>query len=169
MILHGILFSLVMSCFILTVSGQHTDSSKFSNSAQKKWIRTATREMRNFNAGDSTVIILPKVVDYDGFYQISLRFTKPGIIHLNNNGWILFRFNSAHHDQVVGDITLAMDSSRKFYVNFGHVCGGIVRYNAFKPEALGSSGDFFEQFVSDTDTIHWKPLKKGRWIHLSSH
>jgi len=53
-----------------------------------------------------------------------------------------------------------MDNRKNLYYNEGHVCGGIIHFETTRLKELKTSKEFFTNFVSDTDGMIWKRIKK---------
>ena len=49
-----------------------------------------------------------------------------------------------------------MTNEGKTYVNYGHICGGLIHFYAISGEIPKSSNDFFTHFLSDTDDLKWQ-------------
>jgi len=150
--------TLIIAFLCSAVSAQHTDEAKFSAKEQQKWLKKSASEMARFIPDSSPGPIIPHITETDDFYQITYRLEGKGWINFANGAWIYMISSSAHTNPEVGDITLAMDDKKHFYINKSHVCGGIVHFQCRKRIILKSPNDFFNNFESDTDNIPWAPV-----------
>lgn len=101
-----------------------------------------------------------KRYDFGDSRKVSFRIVEYGLIKLENGDWVYIRTHSSHEDETVGDISLAISSDKKLYINYGHVCGGIINFQAYDIQTMISSEEFFRLCKSDTDDQSWEPYKK---------
>jgi len=82
-----------------------------------------------------------------------------GNVTCENGDIIRIVLHSSHTDKEIGDISVAIDTQMRIFVNAGHVCGGIVHFEAKDVLLAKDADDFFSRFVSDTDDKRWQRLK----------
>ncbi|MBW6491944.1 MAG: hypothetical protein K0B15_12205 [Lentimicrobium sp.] len=133
-------------------------SSRINEKASKKWLSETIREIKNFGPEKCFNKLEPTITEVEGFYQQSYRLNESGCIFFENGDWIYLVSNSSHNNSGVGDITLAMDNHNRFFKNEGHVCGGIIHFMTNQRTEIKSARQFFELFVSDTDSKAWQKL-----------
>ena len=154
--------ALVLFC-VATVYGQHSDPSTIDLEKRALWIDQAMMEMLKINPDTVSNILEPEITDLgEAYYSLSYRLKKPGIIRFSKKDWIYLMPSSSHDDPEVGDITLAMNKKKKFFINEGHICGGIIHFMTTSRITASSSDQFFENFVSDTDSMPWKISASSR-------
>lgn len=99
-----------------------------------------------------------KETHQEGNYQKSTRLVQNGILYFQDGSYLKMIAHSAHENPEIGDITLAMDSGGRMYVNTGHVCGGIIHFITHKKLSNCRIRHFVKHFVSDTDDQRWKKI-----------
>ena len=141
---------------MFTVSGQHADTSQVIPGVREQWLERTRQEMVNFHSDTCRKTIEPEITDLgEEYYSCSYRLQGPGMIRISAEEWIYLVASSAHDNPEVGDITLGMDQKKRFYINEGHVCGGIIHFQSLERIELKTSKQFFKHFVSDTDSAGW--------------
>ncbi len=136
----------------------HVGQDLTDHQEREKWIRETVIILKKLSGPADEQIIEKKVTELDGFFQAGYRVQGSGYIRFDNGDWIYLVSNSAHDNEKIGDITLAMDNKRRFYINEGHVCGGIIHFVTNDKIAVRAATDFTEHFISDTDDAGWKNL-----------
>lgn len=99
--------------------------------------------------------IEPSVIHYDTFYQKSYRLLKSGCITFDDGVTIFLQSFSSHDDNTHLDLTIALDSNGRVFLNRGHVCGGIINFITNNKLDITGVDDFFRDYVSDTDDQPW--------------
>jgi hypothetical protein len=122
---------------------------------KETWIRETAIKLNQLSGPAEEQYIEKQVTDMEGYYQAGYRLQGSGYIRFDNGEWIYLISNSAHDNEKVGDITLAMDNKRRFYINEGHVCGGIIHFTTQQVIKKLSSDEFFRHFVSDQENADW--------------
>lgn len=146
---------IVIGLALLRVSfGQHHDPLKVSQKDQEKWLKQTSGMMLGFKPGDSPLMDA-HITAYDEYYKISYRLMKTGYIQLENQSWIYFISSSSHDNPEIGDITVAMDNQKRFFINRGHICGGMIHFQSEKKIDLRTPDDFFTNFREDVDNDPW--------------
>ncbi len=152
------LITILIFLFSLPVRGQHAGNAAISDVSRKQWVKETSRELRKFNPENCVNYMEPETMEIDGYFRISYRMTEPGCIRFENGDWIYLVSNSSHFNEKVGDITLAIDNQNRRFINEGHVCAGIIHFIIEEKVEVKSADQFFELFVSDTDSIHWRKM-----------
>jgi len=133
----------------------------------KAWIEKLVAEQRNgVPYAENCAWVYPQVNAAPGFEKVSYRLREGCCISFKNGKIIRFLFHSSHADPEVGDVILAIDEGGKVFVNFSHICGGIVHFEYMKkeygkqqlPVVPVDPDQFFENFVCDTDGQAWQLL-----------
>ncbi len=134
----------------------------------KAWIEAMVREMRGQEVFCSDCRIAePAINDAAGFERISYRLRDHVQLAFSNGSKVEVRCHSSHQDPEVGDVTLAMDTEGLVFVNFSHICGGIVQFYdsnfsgepGGKPVLPKDAGTFFSKYLCDTDDAGWELWK----------
>jgi hypothetical protein len=141
---------------------QHGNLNVVIESVQKRWIDHKIKEFRQLDWDQIAPVSLPEEQSFDGFYQLSYRIQGEGIIHFSDGSWVYLISNSIHDNQEIGDITLAIDSDGKAFVNYGHVCGGLIHFITNKEYSFIDTGIFFEHFLGDADYTPWHEINLTR-------
>jgi hypothetical protein len=146
----------VFTVYSFSVSHQFCLYTNASPDSQQVWIKQATLQLQgiSFSNADAKVFD-PITTAFDGFYQIEYRIRDIGFIKFDNENWICFISHSSHNNEAIGDVTLARDSFGRFYVNYGHICGGVISFKTNVFTKSLTSKVFFENFVSDSDGKSW--------------
>jgi hypothetical protein len=145
---------------VVSLHGQHGDPAGIVPEAREQWLANARKEMSGFRPDTCTNIIDPDITDLgEEYYACSYRLKDPGMIRISGKEWIYMIPSSSHDNPEVGDITLAMDRKERFYINEGHICGGIIHFQSLRKIDLKTSRQFFKYFTSDTDSLPWKKIK----------
>ncbi|HRZ41467.1 MAG TPA: hypothetical protein P5228_02050 [Bacteroidales bacterium] len=156
----GILFLCVFKTMI--VLAQHIEAEEpASHSAvipdsADAWIIDMLTQMKTVSRIDSERIVRVENVDFEGLLMKRYKLVGEGFIVFPDSGWVYLISASSHDQPYVGDITLAMDHTGTFFLNRGHVCGGIIHFVfSGKPEE-DTAANFFRLYVSDTDEAPWQ-------------
>ena len=137
----------------------HGGKATINLEKRQAWMENAIQNLNN-NAKvyDAPVIGLEKV-ELEDLYYLGYRLQGAGKIRFEDGSWIRMMSNSAHHNGEVGDIVLAIDQNGDYYINEGHICGGIINFVCGKKIDLSNSNQFFKNFKCDTDKKEWYTLK----------
>jgi len=136
------------------VYAQHHCKANIDSVKQHEWIKQTASTMYNLKPGDFPKIE-PGIQESGDFYMISYKLKSQGSIRLSSGAYIFLMSNSSHENPVVGYITVAIDNKNNIFVNYGHVCGGIINFECNKKILLKSSTDFFDNFTDDTGGTKW--------------
>jgi len=142
-------------------TSQMIDDSVAIEDAKLQWIEQTAASMASMRPEMCTNVIEPSIRKLGDYYRLSYRLKGSGCIRFDNGDWIFLVSNSEHFDKEVGDVTLAIDNSKRIFINDGHVCGGIVNFIVDGKTALDSAEAFFQHTVSDTDDIKWQPCDEA--------
>jgi len=161
------ILKIIMPLLLMTLTfmpeaiSQVLDDSVAVEDAKLQWIEKTAASMANMRPEMCTNVIEPDILKLDNYYRLSYRLTEPGCIRFDNGDWIFLVSNSEHFDEEVGDVTLAIDNSKRIFINDGHVCGGIISFMVEHEIDLNSAEAFFQHTVSDTDDIKWQPCDEA--------
>ena len=154
-----LLLSLAVVFMFLSSFGQCTDQTLVKPEKRQEWINQMKKEIVKLNPDTVHHILEASIVDLGAeYYTFSYRLKTTGLIQISPNEWIYLTSSSSHNNPEVGDITIAIDQDRQFYINEGHVCGGIVHFRTETKIDLKTSKQFFEYFRSDIDSIPWSAI-----------
>lgn len=149
--------SFFLICFLFTafsdLSAQH-DKKEVNEQAQKAWIKNTLLKHSSIHL-DSLPIVEPDIRILPDFSRCSYRLSENSRIIFKDKSWAAIYINSSHSDKVVGDICILVSSKKKKYVNFGHICGGIIHFESKIGTIPENIKDFVQRFVSDTDKSGW--------------
>ncbi len=135
------------------------NKSLVKSSKQKKWIKSAIKSMKSLPYESNIEVCQPHIVDIPDYQKISYRIQDCRKVSFLNGDTVLICLHSVHQDPKVGDVSIAMDSKNNVYVNFGHICGGLINFERMSLVPPQNMADFTENFVSDTDDEKWKKWK----------
>jgi hypothetical protein len=135
------------------------NKSLVKSSKQKKWIKSAIKSMKSLPFESNIEVCQPHTVDIPDYQKISYRIQDCRKVSFLNGDTVLICLHSVHQDPKVGDVSIAMDSKNNVYVNFGHICGGLINFERMSLVPPQNMADFTENFVSDTDDEKWKKWK----------
>ncbi|HMR90252.1 MAG TPA: hypothetical protein PKD51_18950 [Saprospiraceae bacterium] len=97
----------------------------------------------------------PNIIDIPDLQKVSYKIKTCQNLQMINKEIITICVHSAHNDPDVGDVCMGKTSKNIFFVNFGHVCGGLINFESFSLSLPLDSIEFFNNFVSDTDGQGW--------------
>lgn len=131
----------------------------------RAWIEGFIHERRTQSDwNDSFQLVEAVVNDAPGFERVSYRLHDKVKLHFPDGSKVIVRCHSAHLNGEVGDVVVAMDNEGRVYVNFSHICGGMIRFydsavsidGEGKVEMPLDSDTFFRKFRCDTDDEGWE-------------
>ncbi len=126
---------------------------------REQWIKTEVDSLLRTNWNLDLEVVEPSVYDLPDLKKISYRISGSGRINFVHEN-IVILLHSSHSNTKIGDIALAITSSKSVYVNFGHVCGNMIHFMHETADLPQNTLDFFTLFVSDTDQSPWKKWNK---------
>jgi hypothetical protein len=133
------------------------DAALVNKKKRKKWINESIRTMKELSSAENIPVSEPHIVDIPDYQKITYRIQDCRTIVLKNGERILICIHSGHEDPEVGDVSVAMDIRKKrFYINYGHICGNLINFEKISVEIPVDSKSFFRFFLSDTDERKWK-------------
>ncbi len=153
----GITTSLTL-CLSGNVLAQHMNT-KPDPEIQQQWIKEALTKMKSSVKLDKFKTISPSVIRLDSITRITYRVIREGWIEFGPNEWIYILLHSSHETPEIGDVILVMDDDYQYFVNYSHVCGGIVHFNCDENVKITSSDDFIRYFKEDIDLSSLKKLE----------
>lgn len=133
---------------------QHTDN-KINKAMQQQWIENTIVELKKSDAFSSFKPIKADIKSFPEYSLVSYRIYGKVRLQCADGEWIYFKSNSSHTNSEVGDVCLAISDKGKVYVNYGHICGGIVHFNDKSNQTPRDANDFFTRFNSDIDNQPW--------------
>ena len=173
MIFRFLLFASFLFCCSV-VNGQETDSlttkkitdlwkrnysGHLSTSIDKKKQDTWINQKKTWMLDSLEVATLeyadPNIIDIPDLQKVSYKIKTCQNLQMINKEIITICVHSAHNDPDVGDVCMGKTSKNIFFVNFGHVCGGLINFESFSLSLPLDSIEFFNNFVSDTDGQGW--------------
>ncbi len=170
-----LLIGFLLQCCI--VNGQETDSlntirmnelwkrnysghvsTSIDKKKQETWIKQRIKWMQDSLHIDSLEFVEPNIIDIPDLQKISYKLKDCQNIRVANAENITICVHSAHQDPDIGDVCIGMTGETIFYVNDGHVCGGLINFERMALTIPSDLMDFFNSFVSDTDGHTWLPI-----------
>lgn len=153
-----------IALIIILLSGlptfsQHVDNNGVDEAKRTEWLEQMISKLRDVKPDTCSAIVQPKITEVDDYYRLSYRFTAPGCIRFENGESVFITLNSSHDNPEIGDVSMAVDNRSRVFVNFGHVCGGIIHFIIEQKIEIHSVDDFFQYTISDTDSKSWKLLE----------
>jgi hypothetical protein len=122
---------------------------------QKKWIKTTIAGLKKDKTLAVVAVTETEIQSVPGFKMISYRVNGPTRILCSGGEWIYFKPHSGHESSDIGDVCIAITEKGRIYINYGHICGGIVHFINKKGELPADASEFFDAFISDTDDKPW--------------
>jgi hypothetical protein len=138
----------------------HVNQDLIDQQVKDTWIRETAIMLTQLSGPAEGQIIEKQVTEMEGFYQAGYRVQGSGYISFDNGEWIYLVSNSAHDNEKVGDITIAVDNRGRMYLNEGHVCGGIIHFITNDKTETETGDGFFRHFISDTDNRGWESIHR---------
>ncbi len=151
-------FLLSLHCFFVFAQADE-GIAKFSEEKRNQWIKEKTSELKKIKP--ETVFqkaTLQENEHVDGII-LSVEVKGKNILYTGDDGWIYFETHSAHDNSDIGDITIAIDSKKRIFINEGHVCGGYIYFDAMHFKEIPSADSFFKHFNYDSEKGNWKRVK----------
>jgi hypothetical protein len=140
--------------------GQHAGESLIVPEKRNGWIQATAKELLNIIPDSTIQQTSVNVIEIENDIRLSIRILEEGWIDLSGGNWIYIITTSSHNNPEIGDVSVAIDNRKNVYYNEGHVCGGIIHFETMQLRKLKTSKEFFASFISDTDSMSWKRLKK---------
>jgi len=154
-------FALValLAVILVNVNGQDHFHQADARS-QKKWLKQQVKELLAFSPAENLTPVAALTVDLGEYKIQSFKIKGETLIRFDDNSWIYIKSHSSHEDTLIGDISIAMSDTREFYINNGHICGGIIHFICKSDNPPLSKSEFIDCYVADTDDQPWILLKK---------
>lgn len=139
------------------MNNHYTDSNKemINKLKQKAWIDLKILELISLLDDENIPITVPNVIDIPDLKKLSYKIFNQSKIVLNDTEGLIISCHSVHEDPEIGDVTIGLSSSRLVFVNYGHVCSGVINFENYSLNLPNDSPSFFNNFVSDTDGEKW--------------
>ena len=97
----------------------------------------------------------PNIIDIPDLQKVSYKIKSCQNIQMLDSSHVSICVHSAHQDPEIGDVCIGKTSENVYFVNYGHVCGGLINFERMALSIPNDSLDFFNSFVSDTDGHTW--------------
>jgi hypothetical protein len=137
------------------------DKQLISRRARNKWIKNKVREMKSATWDKNIALADFTTIDTDEVKLNKVRISDCNKLYFDNKDTILICIHSVHENPRIGDVSIALLNRKKVYVNFGHVCGGLIRFESFRIHNPESGLHFFSKYISDTDELKWKKWRSS--------
>ena len=134
-------------------------SEEINTVLQQKWIEKTIIELQKNDVLRLLKPVEPEINSHPEFTRISYRFNGDARIQCQGGDWIYFRSHSEHENSKIGDVCLAITNKGEVFLNYGHICGGIVCIIDKSNTMPYDANDFFNRFISDTDHLPFKNRK----------
>jgi hypothetical protein len=156
---HLIAISIFLQAGLMIAFAQHTNESLIVQEKRNGWIQLVATDLMNIIPDSAKQVTSVTALETENEIRFSVRIQKEARIDLPGGNWIYIITNSSHDDPEIGDVSVAIDNTKKLFYNEGHVCGGIINFETTKLKKLNSGREFFKYFISDTDNMNWKKIK----------
>jgi hypothetical protein len=137
------------------LSSAQQDKTTVNKIIQNKWI---TETVEHLKATDSLQLLQltePQINSTAEYKRISYRIIKQGRIQCSGGESVYITLHSAHDNKEIGDVCIGLSDRGKIFVNFDHVCGGVINFKDNSATLPKDASDFFDRFVSDIDQEKW--------------
>lgn len=131
---------------------------KVNKEKQNVWIRNTVDSLISTKLDENFDILSHHLTELDEYKMISYRVNKSGKLLFHGGEYCIIYVHSAHEDPEIGDVSVALTMDGIIYINFGHVCGGIIHFVHMSTDIPKKPAEFFDVFSSDTDDEKW-----NRW------
>lgn len=122
---------------------------------QDAWIKQKVVWMRDSLDVHALDVVEPNIIDIPDYQKVSYKIKAIKNINSIDNSPITITVHSSHEDPEIGDVCIGMTENKIFYINFGHVCGGMINFERMSLLEPADAFDFFNAYVSDTDDHKW--------------
>lgn len=127
-----------------------------SSLERHEWINEAVAILKAKGTGDCSMRLERRTIEEEDSFMISYTLrSREGCIVFPNGEWLYLLMHSSHSNEAVGDMTLAIDTAGRLYMNEGHVCGGRIAFYTGEKVPMDSVADFIRYSLSDTDDKAW--------------
>jgi hypothetical protein len=160
--MHRIFFILLIFLFLAQTDlmGQgHT--TPHDPKARKKYIKETIKGLKREQAIRKIQETTPEVTDIEDYQSTSYRVSSKTLIRCTNGDYIIIQPHSSHQDTGIGDVSIAVSNTGGKWVNYSHICGGIIHFKSYDTDLPRSSADFFQRFKGEDDHgkdgwVRWK-------------
>ncbi|CAN5798282.1 hypothetical protein BH23THE1_BH23THE1_36120 [soil metagenome] len=142
------------------------DLHTLSRRARKKWINNKVREMKSATWDKNLEFAEFISISTDDIKLNKVRISACNKLSFDNKDTILICTHSIHENPLIGDVSIALLNRKKVYVNFGHVCGGLIHFESPRIPNPENGAQFFSQYVSDTDELKWEKWRFPSWCFV---
>jgi hypothetical protein len=129
-------------------------AERVSQQAQKSWINNMLHN-HSVIQRDSIIVVEPVIQVLEDYTICSFRLFESSRIFFKDKTWADIYIHSSHSDPAIGDICFLISSTKKKYLNLGHICGGTIQLESSLAKVPENLKDFVKRFVSDTDKSPW--------------
>ncbi len=135
------------------IRAQH-DNSSVNKNTQKVWIKNKITEIKKTGLYVLPVAE-PEINITPGYESCSFSLTRDSRIVFPDKSHLDIFMHSSHSNPVIGDVSIAITSKGKTFVNYGHICGGSIAFVQSQPTAPKEATEFIKNFKADTDDSGW--------------
>jgi hypothetical protein len=125
---------------------------------QEIWINQKMLCMRDTLDVATLEYAEPNIINIPDLQKVSYKIKSCQNIQMLDSSHVSICVHSAHQDPKIGDVCIGKTSENVYFVNYGHVCGGLINFERMALSIPNDSLDFFNSFVSDTDGHTWIPI-----------
>jgi hypothetical protein len=129
-------------------------STQINLKKRSSWIEEAIQELSSLSTDSNAETIIFQTIDLEDYQKTYIRVQQPGNIKFINGSSASIMLHSVHEDPEIGDVSLLV-SGDKIFVNYGHICGGIVRFCSMDLNAPQGIQDFTSRFLSE-EGVAWE-------------
>ncbi len=133
---------------------QHNETT-VNKTIQKKWILETIKDLKKKDSLQFLELTEPKIISNPDNNRISYRIIKKGRIQCSGGDWIYITMHSMHENKEIGDVCIGISNNGETFVNYSHVCGGIVHFIDKSVTIPEDANDFFNRFISDANEQKW--------------
>lgn len=153
---------LLMVLLFLVSFGYGQNQKEFSgtdNNLKNEWIAETIKYLAvTENVSHFPVLQIDTYEKGQNQFTQKIRLKGEGILKFNDNLWIVMKSHSSHDNSNIGDIVISSTNAGNFYVNDGHICGGIISFVYDGTVSLQHPDFFFSHFTSESESSQWKLL-----------
>ena len=116
-----------------------------------RWIVNTIEKLQRFTPGETTA---PAEVRTNNYGRIRYWIDGEGLVRFEGGQWLYIIAHSAHVDERIGSITLAVDQAGNLYANRGHFCDRFTAHTS-KGNEFHEVSDFLS---SASPSSAWEQL-----------
>jgi hypothetical protein len=124
-------------------SNHKFNDRQISHRERNKWIKMKVWEMNSTMWDNEMELAEFTSIDTDDIKLTRVRIKSCNKLSFENLDTILICSHSVHENPLVGDVSIPLLNRNKVYVNYGHVCGGLINFENPTSQQPQNGADFF--------------------------